>query len=259
MEVEYITLSNGDKIEKKIYSKYTNDELRKIIVLSSSISNMLEIMGLNRYYHTYIRRFILDNDICVKHFTVKVVASPRKIEDILQKGTKATSGHTLKKYLLEKACIKHECSICHLPPEWNGKPLTLQVDHINGEHTDNRVENLRLICPNCHTQTDTYTGRNLRVYKQKFCSACKKEIRSESVTGKCAECINKEKTLCTICKVNKRPGKNSICTPCSKIKREPRYCNVCNEEIKRYTTKEDYHMKCFKKAHEMNIIKSKKI
>lgn len=53
------------------------------------------------------------------------------------------------------------CSECGLDPIWNGKPLTLQVDHINGDNTDNRPENLRFLCPNCHTQTPTYAGRNI--------------------------------------------------------------------------------------------------
>jgi hypothetical protein len=51
------------------------------------------------------------------------------------------------------------CNICNIQPQWNGKQLTLQLDHINGNTKDNRVENLRWICPNCHSQTDTYCGK----------------------------------------------------------------------------------------------------
>lgn len=56
------------------------------------------------------------------------------------------------------------CSLCGLLPVWNNKPLTLQVDHINGVNNDHRIENLRLLCPNCHTQTDTFGARNIRKY-----------------------------------------------------------------------------------------------
>ena len=54
------------------------------------------------------------------------------------------------------------CGICGLGPEWNGMVLVLQIDHINGDSTDSRLENLRFLCPNCHSQTETFAGRNCR-------------------------------------------------------------------------------------------------
>jgi hypothetical protein len=47
-------------------------------------------------------------------------------------------------------------------PNWNNKGLVLQLDHINGVHNDNRVENLRILCPNCHSQTDTFCAKNIK-------------------------------------------------------------------------------------------------
>lgn len=61
---------------------------------------------------------------------------------------------------------KYRCEICGLGPTWNDQPLTLQVDHINGNNTDHRPENLRFLCPNCHTQTPTYGSK--RGTKKKF-------------------------------------------------------------------------------------------
>ena len=52
------------------------------------------------------------------------------------------------------------CEGCGLPDEWQGKRLVLEIDHVNGRHNDNRPENLRFLCPNCHSQTETFCVRN---------------------------------------------------------------------------------------------------
>ncbi len=62
----------------------------------------------------------------------------------------------LRDKLKEYKCENPECGIS----EWHGKPISLQMHHINGDHHDNRLENLQFLCPNCHSQTDTYAGRN---------------------------------------------------------------------------------------------------
>ena len=69
----------------------------------------------------------------------------------------------LKKRLLKEGMLENKCYECGMLPEWNGKPLVMILDHINGVNNDNRIENLRLLCPNCNSQTDTFAGRAKRV------------------------------------------------------------------------------------------------
>lgn len=69
------------------------------------------------------------------------------------------SRHHLKRKLINEGQVPYRCE-CGLDGLWQGKLLSLQIDHINGVSNDNRLSNLRFICPNCHSQTDTYAGKN---------------------------------------------------------------------------------------------------
>lgn len=70
---------------------------------------------------------------------------------------------TMLRLIRDHNLLPNHCCECGILPKWNGKPMTLHVDHINGVRTDNRLENLRVLCPNCHSQTDTYCSKNKSV------------------------------------------------------------------------------------------------
>ncbi len=82
---------------------------------------------------------------------------PSKVEtkDLLQKGV-YTKSAVLKSRLLTEGLIENVCDECKLGPTWNNKPLVLHLDHIDGDNINNERSNLRLLCPNCHSQTSTY-------------------------------------------------------------------------------------------------------
>ena len=108
-------------------------------------------------------------------------------EELFCKNT-VTSHAVRRRY--KKLYPPKECAICHIGLEWQGKPLELRLDHINGDHFDNNLTNLRWICPNCDSQLDTYCGRNRKDIKSKnYCIDCGKEIGSSSV--RCPGCSNK--------------------------------------------------------------------
>lgn len=88
------------------------------------------------------------------------LARQQAIARTFRKGTRRVSGVRLKRYILHLGVMPYVCSLCDQKPFWNGKPLVLEVDHENGDSSDNRQENLRFLCPNCHSQTETFAGRN---------------------------------------------------------------------------------------------------
>jgi ferredoxin len=81
-------------------------------------------------------------------------------EDILVENSGYQNRTSLKKRLLADGLLKNECALCGQEPEWKGKPLVMILDHINGVNDDHRRENLRMLCPNCNSQQDTFAGRN---------------------------------------------------------------------------------------------------
>jgi ribosomal protein S27E len=95
----------------------------------------------------------------------------------------------VKSRALQAGLLDLKCQECGIAQTWRGKPLSLHMDHINGINNDHRIENLRLLCPNCHSQTPTYCGRNVkhpRPQVKVFCSVCGVSIHHTSTT--CRKC-----------------------------------------------------------------------
>jgi len=81
------------------------------------------------------------------------------LEDILVENS-SYARHNLKRRILQENLIEYKCSCCGIKDTWNEKKLVLQLDHINGVNNDHRLKNLRFLCPNCHSQQDTYAAKN---------------------------------------------------------------------------------------------------
>jgi hypothetical protein len=101
----------------------------------------------------------------------KIIPRIREIislEDLLVENRKQTNRGYLKARLLKEGLLENKCYgiNCNITDSWLGKPLVLQLEHINGHNKDNRIENLCLLCPNCHSQTPTFAGKSCN--KNKF-------------------------------------------------------------------------------------------
>lgn len=102
------------------------------------------------------------------------------------------SQRTLRSWYKKGNYTPYKCSICGMEPFWQGKELTLILDHINGQNHDDRLENLRWVCPNCNQQLDTTGSRNIKkenVIKKFYCADCGKEISFGSI--RCNDCNSK--------------------------------------------------------------------
>lgn len=114
------------------------------------------------------------------------------IEEVFVKNSTYTRSH-LKSKLLKYKLLPLRCKKCGIGEEWNGEPLTLQIDHINGVSNDNRLENLRFLCPNCHSQTSTYAGANTKNRKEGILNKCKHcgNYCSYNSEQQCIKCYHK--------------------------------------------------------------------
>lgn len=149
-------------------NKATDEDLRTIVAASKNMREVLDRLGLRltggSYAH-YSRRLKRAN-ISTKHFTGNRGCSfPRRrksAKEIFENSGKLNrpKSHLLTRALLESGVV-HKCSIlgCHAKPIWLGKPLTLHVDHVDGDWSNNKIENLRFLCPNCHSQTSTFGSK----------------------------------------------------------------------------------------------------
>ena len=96
--------------------------------------------------------------------------------------------------IINECLITYKCGICNICT-YNNTHLNLQIDHIDGDRTNNELTNLRFLCPNCHSQTDTYCGKNVDsssfVREQRKCSSCLAPISRRSKSGLCMSCLTK--------------------------------------------------------------------
>ncbi|MGW5848349.1 HNH endonuclease signature motif containing protein [Streptomyces sp. NPDC055254] len=148
--------------------KWTKDVLAEAVAASTTMCEVLRRLGLEVVggHHTHITRRVKTFDIDTSHFKLPSPAGrpkPRRTPEtllVMRDGADArrVPGERLKVALVALG-VPHRCDKCGTAPTWRGFPLPLEVDHIDGDWRNNRRENLRLLCPNCHSTTDTYRGR----------------------------------------------------------------------------------------------------
>lgn len=150
---------------------WTYEQLIDAVKNAKSYSEAARVLGLSVKGSGDIRRikrYIQLAEIPVDHFTPNVRNIQRRNKYtheelfVIQHNTFLVGGKTHKRYenALIELGVKYACAICGLEACWQNRPIKLQLDHINGNRYDYRQENLRFVCPNCHSQTETFVKGN---------------------------------------------------------------------------------------------------
>lgn len=154
--------------KSKVYD-LTDDEFVELIKNSYNFSDVCKQLGLSingSNGRNQIKKRCEQLNIDYSHFLLNKKRAPDNshpkysLEEILVENSTYSNRTSLKRRIINANLIPYECALCKNTGEWLGNPLSLQIDHINGINNDNRLENLRFLCPNCHSQTDTFSGKN---------------------------------------------------------------------------------------------------
>lgn len=156
-------------------------------------------------FHKYVEAYGLDTS----HFTGLRTNTGNKLnftkEKTVKEYIKSTSvkSSVLLKKLIKEGIKERKCEKCG-NTHWFGELIPLEVHHKDGNHFNNNLNNLELLCPNCHYFTDSYKGKKNKINKERFCSVCGKEISKWSKSGLCPDCAHNKQRRC------EWPDKNTL-------------------------------------------------
>ena len=142
----------------------SDEEFKKIIQENTCYSDCLRALGLSPKGGSstdILKQRIRELQCSTEHFVRKPNASQAKytLDEILIENSSYANIASLKRRLVNEKRLEYKCECCGIS-EWRGVPLSLNLHHKNGINNDHRIENLSFLCPNCHSITDTFAGKN---------------------------------------------------------------------------------------------------
>tara|TARA_Y100000310_G_scaffold56232_1_gene51567 strand:+ start:16038 stop:16760 length:723 start_codon:yes stop_codon:yes gene_type:complete len=220
-------------------TKYSEDQFVKAVESSFSIAQVSRKIGIKSKGGNYrtVKNKIKALKLDTSHFTGQSYlkgkthnwAKSIPLKDILVKNSLYTSTNNLKYRLFKEGIFEKKCYNCDII-QWLGEDISFELDHINGDNSDNRKENLTILCPNCHSLTPTYRGRNRKIntVKKRTCKECDKPLslyysHDRNQSGLCSPCFNKNRDHSNaIRKVKNRPCREELL----QMIEETSYCAV---------------------------------
>lgn len=219
-----------------LVDKYTQEELLTMTEESTSMRELCRKIGYtnNGNNHKTVQSRLDKFGISTAHFTgVAKGVVKRCPENVFIKDSTANQA-TLRRWYVKGEYSSYICAICGQEPFWNGKPLTLTLDHINGDNHDDRLENLRWVCPNCDRQLPTFAGKNVETryneQKTNYCLDCGREICQNA--ERCEECHHRSM------RKTERPDKQELhdllCKEKGNFSKVGRIYNVSDNAIRKW-------------------------
>jgi transposase-like protein/Zn finger protein HypA/HybF involved in hydrogenase expression len=255
-------------MRKNKFSDINDEEFIKIISESTSTKQILLGVGYQSAngsgaYSIFSRecdKRNIEKPVYVQKTTIGDFSKKNKKQDnevFIEKSTYTRC--SLKKRIIKNKLIKYECSKCGLVDKWVGEKISLQLEHINGINDDNRLINLTFLCPNCHSQTNTYAGKKLKITHycecgneknkySKICSVCSSN-KQRTVVRPSYEDLMKEIKELGYCGTGRKYGvsdnavrnwKKCYCDCGNEKHRDSKMCSVCSSNKQRTVVRPSY-------------------
>lgn len=207
--------------KKSIVWSFSKEKLLELVQTSNSMRELVSKVGLNSVSGSNdetVKKCLEYHNIDWKPLALKGRISRnrggihRTVSDEELFTTNSKHGRTVVRHrILKDGLIPYKCAICGQEPEWNGKPMSLILDHINGIRDDHRLENLRFVCGNCNMQLDTTSGNNNTPRRKELRDQFQQHLKQHNR-------ISTTKDICPVCGNEMTHGAN-MCIDCSKDKK----------------------------------------